>query len=367
MPKPGLLFVADDLAPDGPGGMLARVAPAVAGRFRASVGVLDRAAGPVADELTAAGLPPVSLPVRGPLDLAGLRQVRNQAAAFDPDLFHAIGPTACQVAALLRLPAVGLRRRPRLVVSGLPDCDGLLSRRAVQAADRVLVETQADADRMLSAGVPAGRVTVIPPGIPPPSAGLDPLDFRKSLGIPPAGRLIVAAGRFDPAADLKSAVWAFDVVKYVTPDVYLVLVGDGPERGRVERFAQALGFDDYRVRFTGTRPDVLSILALAEVVWVTHRRGGTSTAAHALAAGRPVVAVRTPELAEVLTDRVSGRLVPPGDRVQLAAVTHELLEQPAAAASLGAAGRTAVLDRFSGGRLADAYTAVYHDLAGIGR
>ncbi|MFO0848635.1 MAG: glycosyltransferase [Gemmataceae bacterium] len=364
---PGLLILADDLAPDGPAAVLPRVVPAVVGRSRVGIAVLGRVMGPVADELIAAGLPPVSLPVRGLLDLAGLRQVRNWAAAFDPDLIHAIGPTACRIAALLRLPVVGLKRHSSLVVSGVTDCDGLFSRRAARAAVRVLVDCESDAARIWSAGVPAGHVTVIPPGITPPSAGLDPLDFRKSLGIPPAGRLIVAAGRFDPAADLKSAVWAFDVVKYVTPDVFLVLVGDGPERGRVERFARALGFDDYRVRFAGGRYEAASVFALAEVVWVTHRRGGVTTALQSLAAGRPVVAVRTPELAEELTDRVSGRLVPQGDRVQLAAVTHELLERPAAAAALGAAGRAAVLDRFPAGRLADAYTAVYHDLAGIGR
>lgn len=357
---PGLLFLTDDLAPDGPATVLPWVAPAAADRHRVGIGVLNRPVGLIANGLTAAGLAPASLPVRGLLDLAGLRQVRNWVAAFDPDLLHAIGPMASRVAALLRLPTVGLPRRPQLVLSGVAADSGHLVRKAMQAADRVVVETNADACRVQSAGVTAGRVTVIPPGLLPLTAGLNPLDFRQSLGIPPTGRLIVVTGRFDATADLKSAVWAFDVVKYVAPDVYLVLVGDGLERGRVERFARALGFDDYRVRFTGARPDCASILALADVVWVTHYRGGVTTALQALAAGRPVVAFRTPEMTEVLTDHVTGRLVPTDDRVQLAAVTHDLLEQPATAAALGAAGRTATLDRFSSTKLADAYIPLYH-------
>jgi glycosyltransferase involved in cell wall biosynthesis len=348
---PGIFFLADDLAPDGPAAVLPQIAPPLAQRFRVGVGVLSRPTGAVDDALVAAGLTPGTLPGRGLLDLAGLRQARKWVSAFGPTVIHAIGPKAAWVAAVLRLPRVGLARRPAAVVSGVAD-GGPLTAWAVRSADRVIAETASEMGQARRFGVPPARFRFIRPGISPAVARTDPAAFRRGLDVPPAGRLIVAAGRFDAASDLRSAVWAFDVVKYVVPDLHLVLVGDGPERPRVERFARSLGFDDYRVRFAGPRADLASVLGLAEVVWVTHRRGGVRNALLAMASGRPVVGFGTAELTEVITDGKTGRLVPVGDRVRLAAATAELLDSPDAAGAVGRAGQ----------EFADAYAAVYHEL-----
>jgi glycosyltransferase involved in cell wall biosynthesis len=285
--------------------------------------------------------------------------------AARPEVLHADGPGAVRFAyALSRLlpPA----RRFKLVTSGASRTDrgltGWLTRRGLRAADRVVARTAAEADRYAAAGVPADRLTVVPFGVPPAPPPPDPVAFRRSLAIPESGRLILAAGRFRPTDGLKAAVWAFDVIKYAAPDLYLVLVGDGPERDRLERFGKALGFDDYRVRFAGERADRPAVIGLAEVVWVTHDRGGTAAALEAMAAGRPVVAVRTPDLAEVVEDGVTGRLIPPGDRVRLAAVTHELLERPADAAALGAAGRDRAVRGFSAPAMVDRFARLYDGL-----
>ena len=238
---------------------------------------------------------------------------------------------------------------------------GWLARRGLSAAARVTARTPAEADRYKALGV--SRVVVIPPGVGPAAPPADPAALRAELGVPPAARLVVAAGRFDAAAGLRTAVWAFDVLKYVGQDVFLLLVGDGPERGREERFARAVGFDDYRVRFAGSRADVPAVLALAAVVWLTHDRGGVQTALEAMAAGVPVVGVDTPDLGSVVADGVSGRLAPAGDRVRLAAVTQELLDRPADARRLGDAGRDRAGREFPAGRMVERYAAVYDDLS----
>lgn len=302
----------------------------------------------------------------GPFDLTGYRLLRDTVRKLDPEVIHAVGPFANRIAPLLAHPGFGAPDAvPRPVVASAADqavsgVRGWWTRKTLHGADRVIARTEVEAARYRGVGVAAEKIVLIPPGIDSPTSP-DATAFRRTLGIPEGVRLIFAAGRFDRDAALKDAAWAFDVLKYVTPDLHLVLVGDGPERERVEHFAHAVGSDDYRVRFAGFRADLPSLFALADLVWVTHRRGGVATALEAMAAGKPVVAVGTPDLAAVVADGVTGVLVPPGDRVRMAAVTAELLAQPDRAAALGAAGR-AVAERFSVAAMAERYAAVYHDV-----
>ena len=71
-------------------------------------------------------------------DFAQLFALRDRLRAARPEVLHAVGPAAARAAALLKLPRVGLRPFPRLVVSGCDAPDGWLTRRATARADAVL-------------------------------------------------------------------------------------------------------------------------------------------------------------------------------------------------------------------------------------
>lgn len=289
--------------------------------------------------------------VRHTFDFAALFALRDHIARFRPEVLHAVGCGAARAAALLKLPRVGLRPYPRLILSGCDAADGWLARRALARADAVLAYSPGEAGRYAKS-VRDARIRRIPPGIVP-------------LPHDPAGRenrkdgVIVAVGNFDRWSGLKTAVWAFDVLKYVSPDLQLSLIGDGPGRAAVDRFGRALGFDDYRVGFAGLRADVPAQLAAARLAWVTHERGGVSVALEALATGTPVVAMRTPDTEAVVRDGETGVLVSAGDRVALAAATAELLRQPVELARLGGAARRVAAERFPVRDLANATAAVY--------
>lgn len=170
-------------------------------------------------------------------------------------------------------------------------------------------------------------------------------------------RILVTGGRLDHRTDVATACWAFDLLRYTEPGLWLTIVGDGPEQARLERHARAVAIEDYRVRFT---PITLAQLTASEQVWVTHRIGGEKLALAAMATGRPVLAADTPELRETLGD--TALYFPPGDRVRLAALARSLIDHPDEAAARGDAGRCRGNARFPMWRMADALAAVYHEV-----
>ena len=81
---------------------------------------------------------------------------------------------------------------------------------------------------------------------------------------------------------------------------------------------------------------------------------GLTTTLEAMSCGRPVVATRTPGMEDYVDDGVTGILVPPGDAEALAAAVGQLLDDPARARAMGAAGAERVRDRFTTEHLASA-------------
>jgi glycosyltransferase involved in cell wall biosynthesis len=124
------------------------------------------------------------------------------------------------------------------------------------------------------------------------------------------------------------------------PDAFaeLVIVGDGPERERVEEALdkRSLG----RVRLLGERKDVPSLLADADVFVLASRSEGLPLSViEAMAAGLPVVASDVGGLRELVRDGETGALVPPGDPAALADALRPLLADRELRRRLGTAGR----------------------------
>jgi glycosyltransferase involved in cell wall biosynthesis len=155
------------------------------------------------------------------------------------------------------------------------------------------------------------------------------------------------------------------MIRYESPDLYLVVFGDGPDRQKLQDLANSLGRGDLRARFTGRVRGLETLFGQAAVVWATARSGGTQVALEAMAAGRPVVGFASPEVAEVVSDGETAALVPRGDRIHLAATTRTLFDDPARAVCLGEAGRRRVAERHGVGRVAEQLARVYREVAGV--
>jgi glycosyltransferase involved in cell wall biosynthesis len=323
--------------------------------------------GPRFDELRAGGIAVHALPIRHLFDLNGTRRLRQVLNELQPTVIHAWGSFATRITRFV-LPGPGVANRsPRLVVSGVatPDAGwrGWLAIRQLRRADRVVPALRIEGERYRRFGVSSDRLTLIGPSSPAVSHKVDRAELCQSLGIPLTSQLLLSGGQSERGIGPKDAIVAFDMLRYESPNLHLIVFGAGKEAGALESFGRALAFDDYRIRFAKCVPERASAVQFACAVLITQTSGGVEEALEAMAAAKPIVGWQTPELAEIVEDGVSGFLVPLGDRATLAARTRKLLDEPELATRMGEAGRTRVNERFTIHRMVEQYARLYEYLA----
>jgi glycosyltransferase involved in cell wall biosynthesis len=150
----------------------------------------------------------------------------------------------------------------------------------------------------------------------------------------------------------------------------LVIVGEGPERPKLEDAARRLGIAD-RVELRGRIPSSELQAAYARarafvLPAVLDARGDTEglgvVLLEAMNHATPVVASRVGGIPDIVEDGVSGLLVPPGDAAALAAALQRVLDSPDLARRLGEAGRRRLHERFSWEAITARWEAVYRSL-----
>jgi glycosyltransferase involved in cell wall biosynthesis len=216
------------------------------------------------------------------------------------------------------------------------------------------------AARWRSLGLRPERILPVSPGVAMelPGDGERTL-LRRSLGLPPSARLVVGIGPLEAHKGFHDAIWAFDILHFLYHDLHLVLVGDGSDRIRLERFSRIVQPPD-RIHLVGRQDAVAPLLSSAEMVWVpSHGDVGVNVALEAMSLGRPVIAARQPGLADVVIDGETGLLIPPGGKAALARCTRRLLDEPSLRHRLGETGRQRVARLFSAEALSRRFVELY--------
>ena len=115
----------------------------------------------------------------------------------------------------------------------------------------------------------------------------------------------------------------------------------------VRRLAEESGIGN-RLDFVGRISDVPAFLSGLDVAVLTsHSEGLSNAILEYMAAGRPVVATAVGATAELIENGIQGLLVPPGDPQAVASAIERLLDDPALASQMGAAGRQRVRQKYS--------------------
>jgi glycosyltransferase involved in cell wall biosynthesis len=225
----------------------------------------------------------------------------------------------------------------------------MLDRLLLRSMDRVVCVSQGQADKVRRAGVPDGKVVVIPNAIDPERFARPDPSYRDRLRafFPNAPRQVVgAAGRLSPEKGFAVLIEAARPLLHQNPELGVILFGDGPLHDQLARAIAAAGLAGRFILagFQNNLDDLVPFLDL--LVLPSFTEGLPNVVLEALAAGVPVVATAVGGTPEVVEDGVNGYLVPPGDAGALSQRIADALASEEKRLAMGQRGRQMVGDRF---------------------
>jgi sugar transferase (PEP-CTERM/EpsH1 system associated) len=340
-----------------------------AGRFR-TLFVCLRNVGVLGEQLRRDGFPVYGLDRRPGMDWNCALQLARVLRTERVALVHAHQIPAFVYGSIARL----LAPRPPILFTehGLTHARThrrkrmLTNRLLLQRRDRVVAVGQAVRRALIDhEGFPGSRVRVIYNGIPDApflqGAGTRAA-VREELGLAPDSFVLFQVGRLDPIKDHATALRALERVAARRPDVRLVLVGDGPEKGRLQELSDRHGLGP-RVRFLGLRHDVPRLLACADLVLLSSTSEGIPLALiEAMAAGLPVASTDVGGVPEVVTHGATGLLAPAGDEGALAGAVLRLAGDAPLRRQMGERGRERARTTFSEDQMYAGYRALYEEM-----
>ena len=242
-----------------------------------------------------------------------------------------------------------------------------LDRWMLRLMRRVICVSEGQAAKVRRAGVRPDRVRVIHNAIDTTRfSGIDSGGRAILRGLFPAPPevIVVGVGRLSPEKGFDQLVKAMSTVVVQLPGAGLVLIGDGPDRAKLEEQVRAAGLETH-VAFAGFRSDVDRLVQGADVLaQSSYTEGLPNVVLEACAAGIPVVATDVGGTREVIEDGITGHLVHAGDSDALAAPLLELLRSPASRRAMGERGRARVIDEFSFAQQCARYEELFASLIG---
>lgn len=210
----------------------------------------------------------------------------------------------------------------------------------------------------------------LPPNVVSIPTGIDLERFRPgdraaaraALGLPPDGPLLGIVATLRSWKGHRHLLAAFAALE--RPDARLAIVGDGPQRAALEALAGELGLGE-RVIFAGNQADVAPWMQALDVFCLPSyaNEGVPQALMQAMACALPVVTTPVGSIEEIVTDGVTGVLVPPEDPARLREALGGLLAQPARRENLGRVARLAALERFGEDRMVDRMLEIFRSVA----
>jgi glycosyltransferase involved in cell wall biosynthesis len=223
-----------------------------------------------------------------------------------PNISHAqsllSGIPAMMAKKLLKIPYVVWGQGSDIYLPGR--FTRMTSKPILQNADAVLALTEDMKQKMRE--ICDRDISVVPNGI-------ELERFEASLGERKEGntKTIIFVGRLHPVKGVQYLIESMAIVHQKMPDAKLVIVGDGPERSRLEGLAEKLNLNSC-IRFEGKVPqenipqlmhqaDVFALSSLSESFGIVNLE--------AMAAGLPIVATKVGGIPDIVEEGVNGYLV----------------------------------------------------------
>jgi len=199
---------------------------------------------------------------------------------------------------------------------------------------------------------------------------IDPIRFEQATGPGarrwgrPGERLLLHISNFRPVKRVLDVIGIFERVQRQVPS-RLILVGDGPDRGKVEQYCR-----EHRIcgsiTFIGSLPLIEEVLVGADVFLLPSESESFGLSAlEAMSCEVPVVATLAGGLPEVVVDGETGYLCPVGDVEGMAAAVLRLFSDEDLRRRMGEAGRRRAVEVFSQDGVVQQYRAIYERVTGL--
>jgi len=218
-------------------------------------------------------------------------------------------------------------------------------------AHRMVANSKAAAEQLITEGVARDRIDIVPNGI-----DLKMFPVRREA---PRPRTVTMVACLREGKRIDVLIESIPRIVSRHPEVEFQIVGDGPCRQQLIDMATAMGVLAH-VRFMGHRDDVPAILSASDLfVLPSESEASPNVILEAMAAGLPVVASRVGGIPELVTDGVTGFLVPPSDPPALTHALLDLIDHPERAGAFGQAGRARIEREYSFDRTVRQFETLY--------
>ena len=330
--------------------------------------------GPLTARYQAMGIPVVTLPLDslyGPRMFSSgwrfARYLRNERIR----IVHAHD----MYSNVFTVPWARFARAPVVIASrrwwhSLPNAKLQLGNRmAFQMATAVLANSPQVAHSVVERdGVPADRVWTVTNFVDDRAFDVLPAEQRAATrvgwGIPAGAVVIGCVARLVPVKDHATLVQAFAQLRQSTPDVHLVLIGDGESRAALEAQAVTAGVRDH-VTFAGElRGGENHHRAFDISVLCSHSEGFPNSLVEAMAAGVPIVATRVGGIVDAVADDENGILVPVEAPQALTEALRRLATDATLRERMGATGRARARERYTAREAVTSLERMYDTLLG---
>ena len=318
--------------------------------------------GPVSEMLVQAGVEVGSCDARSPADIGALLRLRREIVQFKPEIIHSFlfhANIACRLIAPLagvsrdklicEIQTVEIERRWHLTVDRWTH---RLCRMEIGNSQSVIDHLHHEA------GLPKSWLRLVHGGV-----DLERFDrarpIRQSeLGVKEKDSLLAWVGRLDPVKGLEDLLSALTIIRQRFA-LHLVLVGDGPERSRLEHMITELDLAD-NVSLVGVRDNVPEILKACDVfIFPSHTEGMPNALLEAMAAGCAIVCTDVPGNRDLITDGRTGLTVPARNPDALADAVVKLLGSRDLSNRLGAAASAVARESYDNRSVTARYLEIY--------
>ncbi|MEK6257367.1 MAG: glycosyltransferase [Planctomycetota bacterium] len=353
--------------------------------------------GPYEAEFHAAGVPLTVIGKRAKFDPFSFWRLRDELRRHDPDILHTwlFAANAYGRLCAHAIPRAKIVVSERCIDSWKSGWQLWLDRRLISRTDRLVGNSPSVVEFYRELGVPPEKLVCIPNGIecgvrsaecgvktrdsigewmpPEDSSFVTPHSALRAprspsllaeLNLPPDAFLAGFIGRLAKQKRVEDLIWAVETLRQIRPRLQLVVIGDGPERERLEQFTRDVHCTGH-VRFLGHREDAARILPAFDVLCLASSFEGMSNSVmEAMAAGLPVLASDIPPNRELVVPGETGFLFKLADSVGVMQFLRRLIDEPGLGERLGRAGRERIQREFSIERMVDGYANVYRQLMG---